>query len=312
MELDDKHLDILRRALMFEEAHKDDQYFLGWTWYDVQAAPQMINKLVVEGLVKVNYSSHSGKNYLLADRDHVRALLEEREMEEEEEEIVVPDDLFDIIELHEDKKRILMMGLKAEKPVHFLLLGSVASAKSMFLSQLALLPRSVYVLGSSLSKAGLIEVLFERRPKFLIIDELDKVDDQDNTTALLSLMEGGRVVETKYNKRREGEFDTRVIASANHREKIAPELLSRFYTLWFREYTPDEYRHVATAVLTKREGLPPETASYIVERLLRDVGTRDVRDAVKVARLARTMEEVNTAIEIMIKQRLAGDVQEST
>ncbi|PMP94544.1 MAG: hypothetical protein C0167_03925 [Nitrososphaera sp.] len=95
-----------------------------------------------------------------------------------------------------------------------------------------------------------------------------------------------------------------MFAEANYVERIAPELMSRFYTLRFREYTPDEYVRVATAVLTKREGVPPELAEHVVMRLLRDVGTRDVRDAVKVARLANGDRAVaDSILDYMAEQR---------
>ncbi|MGC8696191.1 MAG: hypothetical protein ACP5UD_07300 [Conexivisphaera sp.] len=41
--------------------------------------------------------------------------------EEQEEAEEIPEGLFDVIELHEDKKSILMMGLRAERPVHTLI-----------------------------------------------------------------------------------------------------------------------------------------------------------------------------------------------
>jgi intein/homing endonuclease len=45
------------------------------------------------------------------------------------------------------------------------------SAKTLFLEELRRLPGSSYVLGGSLSKAGLYEVLFNERPRYLLIDE---------------------------------------------------------------------------------------------------------------------------------------------
>lgn len=311
-----RHLEILRRALAEEEKHANDEHYLGWEWYEVQAPPAMINKLVTEGLVRVNYKSNSSTNYLLADRERVKRLLEEAEREEGEEveegPVEIPDDLFDVIELHDDKKRLLMAGLRAEDPVHFLLVGSPASAKSLFLMQLARLPGAVLALGSETTKVGIVDLLFERRPRYLIIDELDKVSGQEDLAALLSLMEGGVVVETKHRRRREGKFDTRVFAGANRLDKIPVELRSRFLILTFREYTPDEFHRIAVAVLTKREGAPQDIAELIAARLLRELGTRDVRDAVKVARLAKQRggmwdrDAVNGIIDLIIRQGTAG------
>jgi Holliday junction DNA helicase RuvB len=306
--LDERYLEILRRGLAEEEKHANDKYYLGWEWHEVQAPPAMINKLVTEGLVRINYKSNSSTNYLIADRERVKRLLEEAEEEEEEGPVKIPDDLFDIIELHDDKKELIMDGLRARNPVHFLLVGSPASAKSLFLAQLARLPGAVLTLGSETTKVGIVDLLFERRPRYLIIDELDKVGDQDDLAALLSLMEGGVVVETKHRRRREGKFDTRVFAGANRLDRIPAELRSRFLILTFREYTPDEFHRIAVAVLTKREGAPQDIAELIAARLLREMGTRDVRDAVKVARLAAPGDgawdraRVNRVIDLIIQQ----------
>jgi len=256
--LDERYLEILRRGLAEEEKYANDEHYLGWAWYEVQAPPMMINKLVTAGLVRVNFKSNSSTNYMIADREKVKQLLEEAATEGEEEgveegPVEIPDDLFDVIELHDDKKRLLMAGLRAEDPVHFLLVGTPASAKSLFLEQLRKLPRAVFIIGSSTTKVGIVDLLFEERPRYLIIDELDKVSDRNDLAALLSLMEGGVVVETKHNRRREGKFDVRVFAGANRIERIPAELLSRFFVLTFSEYTPDEFHRIAMSVLMKRE-----------------------------------------------------------
>jgi len=314
--LSKRHLEILRRALAEEEKHANDENYLGWTWYEVRAPPAMINRLVTEGLLTVNFKSNSSTNYLIADREAVKQLLEgaaKEDVEEVEEgPVEIPDDLFDIIELHDNKKELIMKGLKAKNPVHFLLVGSPASAKSLFLMQLTRLPGAVLTLGSETSKVGIVDLIFEERPRYLIIDELDKVSDRNDLAALLSLMESGVIAETKHRRRREGKFDVRVFATANRVDKIPAELQSRFLKLTFNEYTPDEFHRIAVAVLMKREGAPQDIAELIAVRLLRDMGTRDVRDAVKVARLAKSQDgtwdrnEVNRTIDLIIHQGRTG------
>ncbi len=41
------------------------------------------------------------------------------------------------------------------------------------------------------SKAGIFEKLYEKRPRYVLLDEIDKLTGQDQQ-ALLNLMEGGR------------------------------------------------------------------------------------------------------------------------
>jgi MoxR-like ATPase len=66
--------------------------------------------------------------------------------------------------------------------------------------------------------------LFERRPKFLLIDELEKMSITDQT-ALLHLMETGIVSKTKINKTRQIELTSWAFATANSCDKIIQPLI---------------------------------------------------------------------------------------
>lgn len=300
-------LDLLETIIGYEEEHCKEEHYMGFEWYDVHAPSQALNRLVTKGILKIAFKSNKSCYYMLVDIEMVKKAIEAARLglvnEVQDTEITIPDDLFSIIELHDDKKDILMRALKAEKPVHFLLVGVPGSAKSLFLMELTRLPSNAYALGSSLSKAGIYELMFDERPRYLIVDEIDKVDSYDNTTALLSLMETGILVETKYKRRREDTFKTWVFAGANYLSKISPELRNRFFTLTFREYSPDEFVIVSTNVLIKREKVSQPLAEHIAHKLLREVETRDVRDAVRVSRLAKTVDEVDRIVEIMKKNQ---------
>ena len=103
---------------------------------------------------------------------------------------------------HDDIKQIFVKAILSKKPVHILLVGSPGSAKTMFLSEIMREHKASYfVVGSNTTKAGLVNQLFERRPKFLLIDELEKMSMTDQN-ALLHLMETGIISETKINKTR--------------------------------------------------------------------------------------------------------------
>ena len=84
------------------------------------------------------------------------------------------------------------------------------------------------------------------------IDEFDKMSRNDYAV-LLSLMESGKVTETKYHRRREEHMDVWVFATANTLTGIPTENISRFkpYIFHFREYTLDEYLRVVVKVLTE-------------------------------------------------------------
>src|SRR5437867_4888954 len=111
---------------------------------------------------------------------------------------------------------------------------------------------SYFTVGSNTTKAGLVNQLFEKEPKYLLIDELDKMSGSDQVS-LLHLMETGLISETKVKKTRQLELVSRVFATANNCEKIIEPLLSRFLVLEIPEYTFDEFREIAVTRLRKED-----------------------------------------------------------
>ena len=81
------------------------------------------------------------------------------------------DRLFDNIVGFEDVKALFEMAIGAERPVHLLLCGPPSSGKSLFMSSLTRLERSYYAVGSSSTKSGIFDYLFEHRPRYFIADE---------------------------------------------------------------------------------------------------------------------------------------------
>ncbi|HKU50347.1 MAG TPA: hypothetical protein VJP79_10375, partial [Nitrososphaera sp.] len=122
--------------------------------------------------------------------------------------------LFDSIVGYEDVKRLFNMSLASDKPVHILLVGPPASAKTLFMLECIKLERSYFTLGSHSTKSGMIDYLFEKRPRYLIVDEIEHMPMKDQT-ALLSLMETGIVSETKYQRTRNTQLKTWVFATSN-------------------------------------------------------------------------------------------------
>ena len=108
--------------------------------------------------------------------------------------------LFDNIVGFEDVKTLFEMAIGAERPVHLLLCGPPSSGKSLFMSSLTRLERSYYAVGSSSTKSGIFDYLFEHRPRYFIVDELEKMNKKDQTS-LLNLMESGILSELKQNSK---------------------------------------------------------------------------------------------------------------
>jgi hypothetical protein len=110
-------------------------------------------------------------------------------------------DAFEEVIGYHDIKRIFGMAIAADEPIHILIVSPPASAKTVFMRSLMKLPSSYFTYGSNSTKAGMVDYISEHKPKFIFIDEIDKMPNKDQTF-LLNLMETGIVSETKYQKTR--------------------------------------------------------------------------------------------------------------
>jgi len=291
MNLEEVEKAIIRRAEELEEEHAGAPEWAGAEPLDFPAPRSILDELVQRGLLKrlvVEHLNHRVNLYRLAEKPGKHP---------------APDDLFDVIVGFEEIKSLFRKSMGAERVVHILLVGAPASAKSLFLLELNRLPGSFYALASSSSRAGLADLILQSTPRYLLIDELDKVKDAEDLSVLLSLMETGIVSEVKYRRIRSRRVRCSVYAAANRLDTLPRELLSRFLTLRIREYTPDEFLQVCQEVLTGREGVSPELAQLISRAVLQRIGSRDPRDAVRVARLAKTPKEVEEVVDWIRKHR---------
>src|SRR5918992_3781365 len=92
--------------------------------------------------------------------------------------------LFDSIYGYEDVKRLFRMSLQSGHNCSILLTGPPASAKTFFLQSLMKLKDSHFIDCSSASKSGIVDYIFENKPKYLLLDELDKLSRKDQTSLL--------------------------------------------------------------------------------------------------------------------------------
>src|SRR5437016_1484901 len=94
------------------------------------------------------------------------------------------DSLFRDIVGHEDVKKLFTMSLDSKDPASILLSAPPASAKTMSLEALMKLNCSYFIDGGNSAKAGMIEYVFENKPKYLLIDEIDKMSTKDQSFLL--------------------------------------------------------------------------------------------------------------------------------
>lgn len=219
---------------------------------------------------------------------------------EQGEEHVVPEPLasrtvkveplFDSVVGYDDVKRLFSMSIESDKPVHILLVGPPASAKTLFMLECIKLERSYFTLGSLSTKSGMIDYLFEKRPRYLIVDEIEHMPMRDQT-ALLSLMETGIVSETKYQRTRNTQLKTWVFATSNGTERMLTPLLSRFVVLHFKPYSFGSFREVCGHILSK-DGVPVEVSDAIADAVWTKLKSKDIRDCIKLGRLAKNAADV--------------------
>jgi len=300
---DPDYIEIVQMLVDYEESLEKMPGIRGWEYDDLPfpLPPGKLSTLVQKGILRRVYKSRNIKEYRIRDiqklKEALRVYTEPEEIPEETSKI--PDDLFKIISGYDDLKRIFLKVVHKRKIVHFLLHGPPASAKSLFLLELARLPKARYVLGGSSTKAGLGELLTLEKPEYLLIDEFDKMNPED-LSILLSLCETGKVIETKYKRKREVQLKTVVFAAANDISRLPPEVLSRFQKIKFKGYTPKQFFDAVVTTLTVREGIERKLAEYIAKECLKRNIT-DVRQAIRIARLCDSEEEVRETLKILEK-----------
>jgi Holliday junction DNA helicase RuvB len=293
-------LELLNEIASFEESHDMEREFrIGWSWRHVRIWPATLNRLFKDGYLENVFRSNSYTGYRLSELG--RAIVASKEQEpvaQLEHRVSLPDELFEDIIGHDDVKELLRASLAADKPVHVLLAGPPALAKTLFLWDIetACGEKAIWLVGSATSKAGLWDLVAHRQPLVLLIDELDKMNAAD-TAALLSMMEGGRLVRAKVGRELSLQHQIRVVAATNRLDVLSPELKSRFAVRQLHPYGRDEYLTVVKGVLVRREEVAADMAEAIAKRL--DGKTQDVRDAVRAARLASQLG-VDKAVRLLM------------
>ena len=297
----DSDLELLHEIAKFEDSQKMEELRMGWSWRHVRIWPATLSRLFKDGYLENVFRSNSYTGYRLSELG--RAVITSSQDKDTDEtplnqELALPDNLFEDIVGHDEVKELLLACLLAEKPVHVLLAGPPALAKSLFLWDIERVAggRAIWLVGSATSKAGLWDLVAERHPQIILIDELDKMNAAD-TAALLSMMEGGRLVRAKRGRELDLSNPLRVVAASNRLDKLSPELKSRFAIQKLAAYSRSDYLTVVRGVLVRREGIDQASADEIAHRL--DGRSQDVRDAIRVARIAPLLG-VEKAIKLLL------------
>jgi holliday junction DNA helicase RuvB len=206
--------------------------------------------------------------------------------------------LFKDIIGYNDVKRLFRLALESDEQVSLLLSGPPASAKTMFLESLSKLKSSFFVDGASTTKSGLIDCLFLNSPKYLLIDEIDKMSSKDQAM-LLNLMETGIVSETKHNKTRTANMKTSVFATSNNVRAITTPLQSRFFVVELPPYTYEQFYQISMHLLTEKHRISINIAKNISDKVW--ANSRNIRDCVRIGRMAKSVDDIQFLVGAFLK-----------
>jgi replication-associated recombination protein RarA len=170
----------------------------------------------------------------------------------------------------DDIKKLFRMALESDHNCSILLTGPPAAAKTLFLQSLMKLKDSCFVDCSNATKSGIVDYVFERSPRYLLLDELDKLSRKDQT-CLLNLIETG---------------------TSNNIEKIIIPLQSRFFVVDIHAYTYEQFYEIILKLLISNQyNIDKEIAKVTSVAVWKT--SRNIRDVIKIATMAKSVQDVD-------------------
>lgn len=266
-----------------------------WGSSDVPVNGTKLYHMWTDGILKKVYDSSNYTDYALkVDREELsKAIKEHESMFEGDTKVIEHDpatdeeleDVFEFIVGYDDVKWLFKKALKNEDSVNIILYGPPGSGKTMFLRAIASLEGGHFINARS-TEAGIADDMFEHKPRFLTIDELDDMDSK-HQKSLSDFTEDGVIKETKGNsKSRSMEINTKTFASANKPEDVVNQIDDRFTDLHFEAYTLEEFMEICRRLLPKKYGTEPKHAADIAEAVWEIDNHANVRKAEDVANLS--------------------------
>jgi Holliday junction DNA helicase RuvB len=221
---------------------------------------------------------------------------------DEEKDLSREERFFSNVVGYKDIKKLLLRSVVGKEPIHILLTGPPSSSKSVFLLEMLDGLNDTYFIDAvGVSGAGVINYLFNNNTKFLLIDEIDKMKKSDQT-ALLNVMETGLLSETKLKgKTRQKKMNLSIFATSNDVQRLSGPLRSRFMELHLEEYAYEEFTEIVRRLLKKRYKLHSTISDKISYEVWYTMKSKDVRDAIRIAKLARSSDDVNWLVNIQMK-----------
>jgi MoxR-like ATPase len=135
----------------------------------------------------------------------------------------------------------------------------------------------------------------------LLIDEIEKMDGKSQNM-LLNLLETGVLTVTKVRKTQEMNFPgIKLFATSNNIDLLTEPLRSRLMELHLPEYTFDDFEKIVIKLASTRYKLVDAVGRKIADTVWNKMGTKDVRDALQLAKLVTSVEEVEETAKTIMK-----------
>jgi replication-associated recombination protein RarA len=209
---------------------------------------------------------------------------------------------FNKIQGYDDIKDIVRRALDAEDNYNLLFVGPPASSKTLFLQGILEMKNGMYFDASN-TTSRILDVLEEKRPRIICIDELDKMPRQFQNQ-LLNFMESGRVKVDQQKKQYDFKIKgAKIFGTCNEINRLSKPLQSRFRKLFLPWYTQEQFLDVSEKVLPKTS---PSIVRYIGMQVWKNQG--DIRDIISIGKLVRKNDaplEIERIISTM--SRYGGD-----
>jgi Holliday junction resolvasome RuvABC ATP-dependent DNA helicase subunit len=94
---------------------------------------------------------------------------------------------------------------------------------------------------------------------------------------------------------------TIIFATSNEVEKLSDPLRSRFMELHLEEYTYDEFTEIVRRLLKKKYHLDMDVSEKIGYAVWNKMGSKDIRDAIMIAKLTKSSDDVDWLMDVQIK-----------
>jgi DNA polymerase III delta prime subunit len=209
---------------------------------------------------------------------------------------------FGNIEGYDDLKHIVRRALDSEDNYNLLFIGPPASSKTLFLLGIIEYEKGVYFDGSNTTNR-ILDVLEEKRPKIICIDELDKMPKQFQDK-LLNFMESGHIKVDQMRKHYDFKIKgAKVFAACNEISRLSRPLQSRFRRLHLPSYTEEQFLEVSIKVLPKLE------IAHIIGKAVWDQGG-DIRDVISIGKLVRKNDGPEEVEQILTTITKYGEIKE--